>query len=158
MSDDAMKKLLEEALNKQQEEMLSQFTLLQNQQASRSRTPFHGITPFKVQVNFDIPNFEGKVDAKAVDNWLEKLERYFSINNFLDAEKITFSLLKAKTHVKLAWETKFIDKEHELSDEIGLEIYLYKKPTWEEFVEYINEAYLVEDVYEQKYIEWQLLR
>lgn len=48
MSDDTMK-LVEEALNKQREEMMSQFTLmLQNQQPSRSGTPFHGTTPFKV--------------------------------------------------------------------------------------------------------------
>ena len=125
--------------------MMSQFTLmLQNQQPSGSETPFHGTTPFKVQVNFDIPNFEGKVDAEAVDNWLSKLERYFSVNKFSDAEKITFSLLKAETHVKLAWETKLANKQWEFSDET----YVDKKPTWGEFVEYIKEEYLPEDMYE----------
>ena len=45
------------------------------------------------------------------DDWLSKLERYFCVNNFLDIEKITFALLKAKNHVKLAWETHIIVEE-----------------------------------------------
>lgn len=159
MSDNDVKKLVEEALNKQREEMMSQFSnLLQKQKPSESETPFRGNTPFKVQVNFDIPNFEGKVDAEAVDNWLSKLDRYFSVNNFSDAEKITFALLKAETHVKLAWETKVANKEQESVAEDDFILSLDKKPTWGEFVEYIKEAYLPEDIYEQKYIEWQLLR
>ena len=32
------------------------------------------------------------------------------------------------------------------------------KPTWEEFVEYIKQEYYLEDTYEQKYMQWQLLR
>jgi hypothetical protein len=34
-------------------------------------------TPFKVYVNFDIPLFEGLIDADAVDKWLNMLEGYF---------------------------------------------------------------------------------
>ena len=88
--------------------------------------PFHGNPRFKVQVNFDIPNFEGKVDPDAIDNWLSKLEQYFSINNFLDVEKITFSLLKAENHIKLAWETRVLNKESEAG--VGLEILSDNKP------------------------------
>ena len=32
------------------------------------------------------------------------------------------------------------------------------KPTWEEFVEHIKQEYYPEDTYEQKYMQWQLLR
>jgi hypothetical protein len=39
-------------------------------------------TPFKVQVNFDIPLFEGLIDVDAVDKWLNLLEGYFSVHNF----------------------------------------------------------------------------
>jgi hypothetical protein len=34
-------------------------------------------TPFKVHVNFDIPLFEGLIDAYVVDKWLNLLEGYF---------------------------------------------------------------------------------
>ena len=56
-------------------------------QANPRNSTFGGQTPFKVQVNFDIPNFQGKIDVDAVDDWLSKLERYFCVNNFSDIEK-----------------------------------------------------------------------
>jgi hypothetical protein len=62
-------------------------------------------TPFKVHVNFDIPLFEGLIDADVVDKWLNLLEGYFSVHNFSDREKITFSLLKVIPHVKDWWDT-----------------------------------------------------
>ena len=41
---------------------------------SSSRSHFGGVTPFKVQVNFDIPMFEGQIDADALEKWLNMLE------------------------------------------------------------------------------------
>ena len=73
--------------------------------SSASRSHSGGTTPFKVQVNFDIPIFDGRIDADAVDRWLNLLEGYFSFHDFSDREKITFSLLKAAPHVKDWWET-----------------------------------------------------
>jgi hypothetical protein len=61
-------------------------------------------TPFKVQVNFDIPLFEGLIDADVVDKWLNLLEGYFLVDYFFDRENITFSLLKAIPHVKEWWD------------------------------------------------------
>jgi hypothetical protein len=57
-------------------------------------------TPFKVQVNFDIPLFEGLIDADVVDKCLNLIEGYFLIHNFFNREKITFAVLKAILHVK----------------------------------------------------------
>ena len=45
--------------------------------ASSSSSHPGGVTPFKVQVNFDIPIFEGQIDAYAIDKWLNILEAYF---------------------------------------------------------------------------------
>jgi hypothetical protein len=56
-------------------------------------------------VNFDIPLFEGLIDADVVDKWLNLLEGYFSVHNFSDRENITFSLLKVIPHVKYWWDT-----------------------------------------------------
>ena len=68
--------------------------------ASASSIHSGGATPFKVQVNLDIPIFYGQIDADIVDRWLNLLEGYFSIHDFFDREIITFSLLKAAPHVK----------------------------------------------------------
>ena len=73
--------------------------------ASTSSSHFGGTTPFKVQVNFDIPVFEGQIDADALEKWVNLLEGYFSVYNFSDREKITFALLKVVPHVKDWWET-----------------------------------------------------
>jgi hypothetical protein len=62
-------------------------------------------TPFKVQVNFDIPLFEGLIDADDVDKWLNLLEGYFSVHNFSNRKKITFALLEVVAHVKDWWDT-----------------------------------------------------
>jgi hypothetical protein len=70
-----------------------------------------GTAPFKVQINFDIPIFEGQIDTDVVDKWLNLLEGYFSIHNFLNREKITFALLKVVPRIKDWWETFFEQKE-----------------------------------------------
>ena len=56
--------------------------------------------PFKVQVNFDIPLFEGLIDVDVVDKWLNMIEGYFLVHNVSNRENITFSLLKVVPHVK----------------------------------------------------------
>ena len=67
---------------------------------STSSGHFGGTTPFNVQVNFDIPVFEGQIDAYALDKWVNLLEGYFFVYNFSDGEKITLSPLKVVPHVK----------------------------------------------------------
>jgi hypothetical protein len=57
-------------------------------------------TPFKVQVNFDIPLFKGLIYADVVDKWLNLFEGYISIDNFFNRENITFALFKVIPHVK----------------------------------------------------------
>jgi len=40
-----------------------------------------GTTPFKVQINLDIPIFEGHIGADMVKKWLNLLDGYFFIHN-----------------------------------------------------------------------------
>ena len=113
---DPINLLLEDALEKQRNAMMDNFAqILQwipNAGASTSRSHSGGATPFKVQVNFDIPIFEGQIDANVVDRWLNLLEGYFSVHDFFDREKISFALLKAAPHVKEWWET-YLEKQDE---------------------------------------------
>ena len=73
-------------------------------EASFTRIHFSSATPFKVQVNFDIPLFEGQIDVDALEKWLNVLEGYYSIQKKIDSEKITFSLLISLPHVRYWWE------------------------------------------------------
>ena len=65
---DPIKILLEEALEKQRNAIMDNFAqILQRLPtggASASSSHSGGATPFKVQVNFDIPIFEGQIDCK----------------------------------------------------------------------------------------------
>ena len=79
--------------------------------ASTSNSHSGSATPFKVQLNFDIPIFEGQRDADIVDRWLNLLKGYFSFHEFSDQENIIFSLLKATPHVKDWWETYYEKKD-----------------------------------------------
>jgi hypothetical protein len=69
-----------------------------------------GAAPFKVQIKFNIPVFEGQIDTNGVDKWLNILEGYFSVHNISNREKITFALLKVIPHVKYWWEN-FCDQK-----------------------------------------------
>ena len=68
--------------------------------ARSTSSHFGDATPFKLQVNFDIPLFEGYINTDALVNWLNVLEGYFSVHNFSDSENVTFALLKIVPHVK----------------------------------------------------------
>jgi hypothetical protein len=108
-ADDPINLLLEQALTRQGDKMMENFShILQRlpiaTDTCSSNNHFGSTSPFKVQVNFDIPVFEGHIDADALDKWLNLLEGYFFVHNFSDREKITFTLLKSLPHVKHWWE------------------------------------------------------
>jgi hypothetical protein len=128
---DPIKMFLEEALEKQRNAMMDNFAQILQQiptgGASTSRSHSRGATPFKVQVNFDIPIFDSQIDADVVDRWLNLLEGYFSVHDFSDREKIIFALLKATPHVKDWWET-YSEQEGE-----GEPSLFSAAPTWNSF-------------------------
>jgi hypothetical protein len=92
-------------------------------------------TPFKVQVNFDIPLFEGLINADFIDKWLNLLEGYFPVHNFSDREKITVALLKVIPHVKDWWDTYYEQRAMEESTMFVV------APTWDSFRDATKEQY-----------------
>jgi hypothetical protein len=71
---DPFKMLLKEALARQRNEMMEKFAQILRRLPIRdtSSSSDHA-TPFKVQVNFYIPLFEGLIDAVVVDKWINLL-------------------------------------------------------------------------------------
>ena len=120
--------------------------------ASRSSGHFGGVVPFKVQVNFDIPVFEGQIDVDALEKWLNMLEGYFSVYNFSDREKITFSLLKVVPHVKDWWETHC---EQTSTEETSM---FSTIPTWASFMDALKEQYYPVISYDDQYTRWTTLQ
>jgi hypothetical protein len=137
---DSINLLLEQALMRQRDEIMENFShILQclsiTTSTSSSSGHFGSTSPFKVQFNFHIPIFEGQIDVDSLEKWLNMLEGYFSIHNFSDRENITFALLKALPHVKHWWETYWEKNSIEYSGIYGAE------PTWDFFVDAVNEQY-----------------
>jgi hypothetical protein len=78
---------LEEALMQQRNEMMDSFTqILRRLPTGDASSSSGGATPFKVQINFDIPIFEGHIDVDVVGKWLNLLEGYFYVHNFSNRE------------------------------------------------------------------------
>jgi hypothetical protein len=74
---DPFKMFLEEALTQQRNEMMDSFVqILQQLPTGDASSSSEDTAPFKVQINFDIPLFEGQIDADVVDKWLNLLEGY----------------------------------------------------------------------------------
>jgi hypothetical protein len=94
-ADNPINLLLKQALTRQRDEMMENFAhILQllriESGASSSSDNFGGTFPFKVQVNFYNPVFEGQIDAEALKKWLTLLEGYLSVHKFYDKENIMF--------------------------------------------------------------------
>jgi hypothetical protein len=93
---DPFKLLIEEALTQQRNEMMDSFAqILRRLPTGDAPSSSGGVTPFKVQINFDIPIFKVHIDTYVVDKWFNLLERYFFVHNFSNREKITLRSSKS---------------------------------------------------------------
>jgi hypothetical protein len=86
-AENPIKFLVTEALAQERNEMLENFSQILKRiptikDMSSSSSHFGDATPFKVQVNFDIPVFEGQIDVNALEKWLNLIEDYFIVHNF----------------------------------------------------------------------------
>jgi hypothetical protein len=90
---DPFKLFIEESLTQQRNVMMDSFSqILRWLPTGDASSSNGGVAPFKVQINFDIPIFEGQIEAYAIYKWLNLLEGYFFVHNFSNREKITFAL------------------------------------------------------------------
>jgi hypothetical protein len=108
-------------------------------------------TPFKVQLKFDIPLFEGQIDMDTLEKWLSLLEGYFSIQIFSNTEKITCALLKSLPHVIDWWEMYY--EKHAIDDSA----IFWPGPILESFFDALKEKYFPIRNYHDQYMRWTTL-
>ena len=99
-------------------------------------------------MNLDIPNLEGKIDMKSVDNGVQQWESYYFVNQLSKAENIAIAFLKMSNSVHCWWEN-LSTKMEKYGDPID---------TWEKFVECIWKEFYPPKYIEQQYKKWQQLR
>jgi hypothetical protein len=151
---DPFKMFLEESPTQHRNEMMDSFAQILRQLPTGDRSSSNGgVSPFNVQINFNIPIFKGQRDADAREKWLNLQEGYLSIHNFSNRENITFFLLKVVPHVKDWWETFREKKEIEEPSLITVVV------TWESFMDSIKEQYYhvgsYDDLYTKRTTLWQ---
>ena len=71
-----------------------------------------GKSPFlKLDVKFELPMFNGEVDAEKLDNWIRQLEVYLRIQNLQDDDiKIQLAFLRMDGAALVWWEAKTKDE------------------------------------------------
>jgi hypothetical protein len=147
------KMFLEEVLVQQRNKMMENFAHILRRLPTGDTSSSSGhAMPFKVQVNFDIPLFEGLIDVYAIDKWLNLLKGYFPVHNFSDRGNITFVLLKVILHVKDSWDTYSYKRAIEESAIFAV------PPTWDSFGDSIKEKYYPVEGYKDQYKRWTMLR
>jgi hypothetical protein len=150
---DPFKNFLEEALTQQRNETMDSFALiLRRLPTGDAPSSNEGTTHFKVQINFDIPIFEGQIDTDTIEKWLNLLEGYFFVHNFSNRKNITFALLKAIPHVKDWWETLCEQKKTKEPSLFTIAV------TWEFLRDVIKEQYYPVGSYDDLYTKWTTLR
>ena len=112
---------------------------------SSTRSHSDKISPFKVKMNLDISNLEGKINMEYVDNWVQQLEYYYSVNQLFEVKNITIASLKMSTFVHCSWENLSTKMEKE-GDPID---------TWVKFVKYVPKEFYPPKYLEHHYKKWQ---
>jgi hypothetical protein len=79
---DPFKNLLEEVVMQQRNEMMDSFMqILRRLPTGDTSSSSGGTAPFKVQIDFNIPIFEGQIDTNVVDKRFNLIEGYFFVHN-----------------------------------------------------------------------------
>ena len=56
----------------------------------------------KIDFRVEIPVYDGSVDVERLDDWIERMETYFTLYGYSSKEKIMFATLKLSGHA-LTW-------------------------------------------------------
>jgi hypothetical protein len=86
---DPFKMLLKESLARKMNKMMDNFAqILRQLPTGDTSSSSNHATPFKVQVNFYIPLFEGLIDADVVNKWFNLLENIFRSTIFSTGKRL----------------------------------------------------------------------
>jgi len=99
----------------------------------------------KIDFKVEIPTYDGKIDVDKLDDWLERLETYFTLYGYTSREKITFATLKLSAHALSWW--KSYRKHHD-----------GKAVSWKKFKELLKKQFYPVGFLEERWFKWFGLR
>lgn len=63
------------------------------------------VSNLKANFKVEIPTFDGSIDVKNLDDWIEHRETYFTLYSYASKEKLTFATLKLSKHTLTWWKS-----------------------------------------------------
>lgn len=110
-------------------------------------------TPLKLEVKFDLPTFDGEVNAKKLDHWLKQIEVYYRIQKIVkDEDKIQLATLKMSGNALIWWKScmqNYMENENE-----SLNVCL---ASWTHFIQLLRDQFYPLGYHQKVVMEWQNL-
>jgi len=108
-------------------------------------------TPLKLEVKFDLPTFDGEVNAEKLDNWLKQLEVYCRVQKIVrDEDKIQLATLKMSGNALIWWECCMQNNENE-----SLNVCF---ASWSHFIQLLRDQFYPLGYRQKVVMDWQNLR
>lgn len=101
-------------------------------------------SPLKLEVKFDLPMYDGEVNAKKLDFWIKKIEVFCRVHEILDDRtKIQLATLKLGGSTLIWWKSR---------SNLDVDI-----TTWSDFIKHIRDQFYPLGYLPKVIMEWQNL-
>ena len=98
----------------------------------------------KIDFRVEISIYDGSVDVERLDDWIERMETYFTLYGYSSKEKIVFATLKLLGHA-LTWWKSYCKQEK-------------KAVSWNKFNELLRKQFYPVGFLEERWYKWYGLR
>ncbi|ONK76185.1 uncharacterized protein A4U43_C03F24840 [Asparagus officinalis] len=98
----------------------------------------------KIDFKVEIPVYDGSIDVERLDDWIERMETYFTLYSYSSKEKIVFAALKLSGHM-LMWCKPYCKQEK-------------KAVSWNKFKELLRKQFYPVGFLKEHWYKWYSLR
>jgi hypothetical protein len=104
----------------------------------------------KLDVKFELPIYDGEVNAERLDNWVRQMEVYCSVQQIKDeATQIKLASLRLASTSLIWWQSKLQNKRQQVGNVF---------PSWKSFISSLRKQFYPLGYKDKALIEWQDLK
>jgi hypothetical protein len=104
----------------------------------------------KLDVKFELPIYDGEVNAEKLDNWIRQMEVYCSVQQIKDeATQIKLASLRLAGTTLIWWQSKLQNGTQQVGNVF---------PSWKSFISALRKQFYPLGYKEKALIEWQSLK
>jgi hypothetical protein len=110
----------------------------------------HEIPLLKLDVKFELPIYDGEVNAEKLDNWIRQMEVYYSVQQIEDeATRIKLASLRLAGTTLIWWQSKLQKGTQNVGNVF---------PSWKDFISALRKQFYPLGYKEKEIIEWKSLK